>query len=70
MISPACGIELVEVVGCGRVGIDLLVEVFLPGRGKDKKKEVALLYNRRAILIRPLASFPRTLSSKSGMKLF
>ena len=74
MISPACSIELVEVVGRGRIGVHLLVEVLLPGRRGERKEEdrrkgevgtnqegdkVALLiYNRRAILIWPLASFP------------
>ena len=40
MISSACGIELVEVVSSGRIGVDLLVEVLLPGRrGERGKKE-------------------------------
>ena len=38
VISPACGIELVEVVGSGRIGVDLLVEVFLPGRRGERQR--------------------------------
>ena len=30
-VSPACCVELVEVVCSGRVGVDVLVEVVLPG---------------------------------------
>ena len=44
-VSPACGIELVEVVCSGRVGVHLLVEVLLPGgRGRkgQKKREIQL----------------------------
>ena len=48
MISPACSIELVEVVGCGRVSVDLLVEVLLPGRrgerGKKRTGEIKSAY--------------------------
>ena len=47
-VSPACGIELVEVVCSGRIGVHLLVEVFLPGergrKGQKKKREIKLHY--------------------------
>ena len=39
MISPACSIELVEVVCSGRIGVHLLVDVFLPGRRERGMKK-------------------------------
>ena len=47
-VSPACGIELVEVVGSRRVGVDLLVEVLLPGmeggEGRKRKRAGEMYY--------------------------
>ena len=50
-VSPACGVELVEVVCSGRISVDLLVEVLLPGRsgrrgrkGQKKKRKMKLHY--------------------------
>ena len=40
-VSPACCVELVEVVCSGRVDVDVLVEVVLPGRrggGVEERK--------------------------------
>ena len=44
-VSPACCVELVEVGSSGRVDVDVLVEVVLPGRrgggeGRNRKGEV------------------------------
>ena len=45
-VSPACCVELVEVVCSGRVDVDLLVEVALPGgrgeggEGRKRTREV------------------------------
>ena len=45
-VSPACCIELVEVVCSGRVDVDILVEVVLPGgrgeggEGRKRTREV------------------------------
>ena len=39
-VSPACCVELVEVVCSGRVDVDLLVEVVLPG-GREEERSIA-----------------------------